>query len=423
MSRARVVFVSGLSGSGKSTAMAALEDLGFYCADNLPAPLVEQFLDLCAKATPPIEKIALALDAREAQFLTAMPAAIARVREAGHAVELIFLDSSDEALVRRYRETRRVHPLSPDGSVERGIAAERLALRDVALLADRVIDTSQLNVHQLKAAIVQGVSGQTRPTVVNVISFGFRYGTPEALELLFDVRFLPNPYFEVEPARADRMRRAGGGIRAEVDARRGLLRASARLAAVPATPLRQRGEGLRHDRGGLHGGAAPIGGGGRGVGVHPARGRPRGERRAPRRGEEHMKPGIVIVTHYRLGEEFLQALRLIVPDAPEFHSVSLEPTQTVEEMRSRIQDALKAADRGHGILVLTDMFGGTPSNIALSFLDEHRVEVVTGLNLPMLIKLATLGEEKPLDELAAFIKSYGQRNISVASELLPDEGR
>ena len=136
-----------------------------------------------------------------------------------------------------------------------------------------------------------------------------------------------------------------------------------------------------------------------------------------------MKPGIVIVTHYRLGEEFLQALRLIVPDAPEFHSVSLEPTQTVEEMRARIQEALQAADRGHGVLVLTDMFGGTPSNIALSVLDEHRVEVVTGLNLPMLIKLATLGEVKPLDELAAFIKSYGQRNISVASELLPDEGR
>jgi UPF0042 nucleotide-binding protein len=126
-----------------------------------------------------------------------MPAAVARAREKGHAVELIFLDSADEALVRRYRETRRVHPLSPDGSVERGIAAERLALRDVTRIADRVIDTSQLNVHQLKAAIVQGVSGQTRPTVVNVISFGFRYGTPEALELLFDVRFLPNPYFEV----------------------------------------------------------------------------------------------------------------------------------------------------------------------------------------------------------------------------------
>lgn len=196
MSSARVVFVSGLSGSGKSTAMAALEDLGFYCADNLPAPLVEQFLDLCAKSTPPIEKIALALDARESQFLTEVPALLGRVRGAGHRVELLFLESSEQVLVRRYRETRRVHPLSPDGSVEEGIATERRLLREVASLADRSIDTTQLNVHQLKAAVVQVVSGQSRPTVVNVVSFGFRYGTPEALEGLFDVRFLPNPYFE-----------------------------------------------------------------------------------------------------------------------------------------------------------------------------------------------------------------------------------
>lgn len=196
MSPARVVFVSGLSGSGKSTAMAALEDLGFYCADNLPAPLVEQFLDLCAKASPPIEKIALALDAREAPFLTALPGVVGRVREAGHAALLLFLESTEAVLVRRYRETRRVHPLSPDGSVERGIAAERRLLEEVAGLADRVIDTTSLNVHQLRAAVLQAVSGQSRPTVVNLVSFGFRYGTPDALELLFDVRFLPNPYFE-----------------------------------------------------------------------------------------------------------------------------------------------------------------------------------------------------------------------------------
>jgi PTS system mannose-specific IIA component len=136
-----------------------------------------------------------------------------------------------------------------------------------------------------------------------------------------------------------------------------------------------------------------------------------------------MKIGVVIVTHYRLGNEFLQALRLIVPDAPEFHAVAIEPTQSVDEMRSRIAAALEAADKGDGVLVLTDMFGGTPSNISLSFLEEHHVEVVTGVNLPMLIKLATLGESKSLDELAAFIKSYGQRNISVASELLPDRDR
>ncbi len=135
-----------------------------------------------------------------------------------------------------------------------------------------------------------------------------------------------------------------------------------------------------------------------------------------------MKIGVVIVTHYRLGEVFLQALRLIVPEAPDFQAVSVEPTQSVDEMRSAISTALKAADQGDGVLVLTDMFGGTPSNISLSFLDEHHVEVVTGCNLPMLIKLATMGDDQPLVELSLFIKNYGQRNISVASELLP-EGR
>jgi PTS system mannose-specific IIA component len=132
---------------------------------------------------------------------------------------------------------------------------------------------------------------------------------------------------------------------------------------------------------------------------------------------------VVIVTHYRLGEEFLQALRLIVPDAPDFQAVSIDPKQSVDEMREAIAAALRRADRGEGVLVLTDMFGGTPSNIALSFLDEHRVEIVTGLNLPMLIKLATMSEKKPLEELAAFIKDYGQRNIRVASEILPEGKR
>ena len=134
-----------------------------------------------------------------------------------------------------------------------------------------------------------------------------------------------------------------------------------------------------------------------------------------------MSVGVVIVTHYRLGEEFLQALRLIVPSAPGFLAVGIEPTQSVEEMRGAIAQALSKAEQGQGVLVLTDMFGGTPSNISLSFLAEHKVEVVTGVNLPMLIKLATLSEPKPLEELAVFIKSYGQRNISVASEILPDE--
>jgi PTS system mannose-specific IIA component len=132
--------------------------------------------------------------------------------------------------------------------------------------------------------------------------------------------------------------------------------------------------------------------------------------------------GVVIVTHYGLGAEFLQALRLIIPEAPDFQSVSIDPSQTVDEMRAKIGAGVKAVDAGSGVLILTDMFGGTPSNISLSFLEEHNVEVVTGINLPMLIKLATLRDERPLDELAPFIKEYGQRNISVASQLLPEEG-
>lgn len=135
-----------------------------------------------------------------------------------------------------------------------------------------------------------------------------------------------------------------------------------------------------------------------------------------------MSIGVVIVTHYRLGEEFLQALRLIVPDAPDYESVGVEPGQTADEMRRAIDAALSSADEGQGVLVLTDMFGGSPSNISMSFLDNRRVEVVTGVNLPMLIKLATLRQEKELGELASFIKDYGRRNISVAREILPEEG-
>ena len=197
-SGAEIVFVSGLSGSGKTTAMAALEDVGFYCADNLPVQLVDQFLDLCAKAEPPIQKVALALDARETQFLAELPAVVKQLREAGRHLEVIFLESSVAVLVNRYRETRRVHPLARGGSVEEGIEAERRLLSDVAGLADLVIDTSGLNVHELKDNVIQHVLGATRPIAVTLVSFGFRYGTPQAVELLFDVRFLPNPYFDVK---------------------------------------------------------------------------------------------------------------------------------------------------------------------------------------------------------------------------------
>ena len=192
----RVVFVAGLSGSGKTTAMAALEDLGFYCVDNLPAQLTGQFVDLCATSTPPIEKIAVAIDARERGFLQGVPGVVGELREEGCTVVVLYLDCATDALVNRYRETRRVHPLSPGGSVEAGIATERELLSEMAQLADLVFDTSELNVHELKDAVGRAVAGGGRQTVVNLVSFGFRYGLPRAADLVFDVRFLPNPHFE-----------------------------------------------------------------------------------------------------------------------------------------------------------------------------------------------------------------------------------
>lgn len=193
---ASIVFVAGLSGSGKTTAMAALEDLGFYCVDNLPPMLIKQFLELCAQSTPPVERTALAIETREPAFLEGVPDVVRELRAEGSRVELVFLDSDNETLVNRYRETRRVHPLSPGGNVEEGIERERQLLVDLARMADVVVDTSRLNVHQLRETVVRHIVGAARSTVVNVTSFGYRFGTPRSAELLFDVRFLPNPHFE-----------------------------------------------------------------------------------------------------------------------------------------------------------------------------------------------------------------------------------
>jgi UPF0042 nucleotide-binding protein len=150
---------------------------------------------LCNQATPAIEKIALAVDAREERFLGSLPDVVAELRAGGTSVEMIFLDCADEVLEKRYRETRRVHPLSPT-SVADGIARERALLSKVSALADFRVETSSLNVHQLRETITQYASGEGRSTVVNLMSFGFRNGPPSSVELLFDLRFLPNPYWE-----------------------------------------------------------------------------------------------------------------------------------------------------------------------------------------------------------------------------------
>jgi Predicted P-loop-containing kinase len=192
----RLVIVSGLSGSGKSTAVSALEDLGYFCVDNLPPTLIPTFMELCANSAESIPKVALVMDIREGVFLELAPGVIKELKEEGHLVELLFLESSDEALVRRYKETRRRHPLSTNGNILEGISKEREMLSSIKGLADHVLDTSSFNVHQLRE-ILQDRFGKTvgRKMSVNFLSFGYKYGFPYDADLVFDVRFLPSPHF------------------------------------------------------------------------------------------------------------------------------------------------------------------------------------------------------------------------------------
>jgi UPF0042 nucleotide-binding protein len=192
-----IVIITGMSGSGKSTAIRALEDAGFFCIDNLPVLLLPKLTELAGSGQ--IERMALVVDVREGIFLKEAPRVLDEVRRAGHQVEVLFLDSSDDSLVRRFSETRRRHPLAPTGTVADGIAAEREELRDLRELADQVIDSSALNVHDLKRMVQARFSPEpaTGPSL-SVMSFGYRHGVPPQADLVLDVRFLPNPYFVPE---------------------------------------------------------------------------------------------------------------------------------------------------------------------------------------------------------------------------------
>jgi UPF0042 nucleotide-binding protein len=195
----RVAILTGVSGSGKTTALRALEDAGFYCVDNLPIVFLEKLLDLSGHTAGEVSRIALVVDAREGRFLSEAPRIIQEVRQKGADVEVIFLDASDESLVRRYSETRRRHPLAGEGTVQDGIAAERRALAELKAIADEVVDTTTLNVHELKRLVARRLAGGEGSRLgVTVVSFGFRFGIPSHADLVLDVRFLPNPFFVPE---------------------------------------------------------------------------------------------------------------------------------------------------------------------------------------------------------------------------------
>jgi len=192
-----IFIITGLSGSGKSFAIRALEDNGFFCIDNLPAPLIPKFVDLCHGYQEDIMRVALGVDLRGSQFLQSLPQVLAELRVAGHHVQVLFFDASDDVLVRRFSETRRPHPLARQGSIQDGISWERKALESIRALADKVIDTSDLNVHQLKREMEQQFceAPSARRMALFLTSFGYKFGIPHDTDVIFDVRFLPNPYF------------------------------------------------------------------------------------------------------------------------------------------------------------------------------------------------------------------------------------
>ena len=197
----QMLILTGLSGAGKSTVLRALEDVGYYCVDNLPIIIVEKLLELSGHTAGEVSRIALGVDAREGRFLAEAPRVIKELRDKGAEVEVLFVDCSDEVLIRRYSETRRRHPMAGEGTVADGIAAERRALADLKALADEVIDTTTLNVHELKRLVTRRSAGEETKLGLTVVSFGFRFGVPTHADLVLDVRFLPNPYFipELKP--------------------------------------------------------------------------------------------------------------------------------------------------------------------------------------------------------------------------------
>jgi UPF0042 nucleotide-binding protein len=196
--RSELVIITGMSGSGKASVLKAFEDLGYYCVDNLPVGLIPQFASLIVQSSD-IERTALVVDVREGRQLAKLPPILKAVKKI-ISTKVIFLEASDSVLLRRFSETRRPHPLGTDAPVKSSLETERRHLRQIRAMADLVIDTSKFNVHELRAHIIEAFQQKEagRNILVSCVSFGFKHGVPEDADLVFDVRFLPNPHFVAE---------------------------------------------------------------------------------------------------------------------------------------------------------------------------------------------------------------------------------
>lgn len=193
----RFIVITGISGAGKSLVAKYLEDLGFFCVDNLPPALIPKFAEICSQSGGKMDKIALVIDIRGGELFNDLLPALNALKDAGFSYEILFMESSDEVLIKRYKETRRAHPLAPEGRVIKGINEERKVLEAIKEKSNYIIDTSNLTPRQLKEEIAHIVSeeGSFKGVIISIISFGFKYGIPIDSDLVFDVRFIPNPYY------------------------------------------------------------------------------------------------------------------------------------------------------------------------------------------------------------------------------------
>ena len=193
----RFVVVTGMSGGGRSTALKMLEDAGFYCVDNLPVSLIEKFVELLSNQGEEINKVGLGVDVRAGQFFEEAADVLAKLKESGYNLEILFMDADEKSLIKRYKETRRAHPLALEGRIEDGVRKEKQILTRIRSMADYVIDTSNLLTRELKQELDRIFVGNEsyNSLMVTVMSFGFKYGIPVDADLVFDVRFLPNPFY------------------------------------------------------------------------------------------------------------------------------------------------------------------------------------------------------------------------------------
>ncbi len=193
----KLVVITGLSGAGKSHALKCFEDVGYFCIDNLPPALLPTFVELCHQQGGEIKNVALGIDIRERVFFADLTSILQRIKDLGHSVELLFLEARDAVLVRRFSESRRPHPVLPELPVLEGVRFEKERLSEIRSHADRIIDTSNLSVHELRDLLSRHFSHEqaTRRLTISLITFGYKFGVPYDIDLLFDVRFLRNPYF------------------------------------------------------------------------------------------------------------------------------------------------------------------------------------------------------------------------------------